>query len=52
MTRFKVKTQDTILFVKRVFVLEATSLEAAKEQVKRDYPNSYILAISEEENEE
>lgn len=49
MTKFKIKTKDSILFMSRVFVLEADSKEAALEQVKKDYPNSHVIAISEEE---
>jgi len=50
--KFKVKTQDAILLMSRVFVLDASSKEEAVEKVKRDYPNSHIMAISEEEPDE
>jgi len=50
--KFRIKTKDSILFTNRVFVLEASSKEAVIEQIKKDYPNSHILAISEEESNE
>ena len=47
--RFRVQTEDTILLINRVIVLEAESAKLALEQVASKYPNSKIINIEESE---
>lgn len=49
--RLKIKTEDTIIFTRRVIVLDAESKEEAKEIVKKRHPNDRVLAIEEVEND-
>lgn len=47
MRRFKVKTEDMILFTTRVIVAEAASKEALLEEIKTKFPNSKVLNVEE-----
>jgi hypothetical protein len=48
MTRtFKVKTEDTILFISRVFVLEGEDKQQIEAVIKQKYPNSIIKSVEE-----
>lgn len=52
MKKFRVQTQDSILFTSRVFVVEASSKEELLEEIKSKFPNSHVQKIDEVENDE
>lgn len=49
--KYKVETEDTILFVTRIIVLQAEDEKRVRELVKEKYPNSRIRSIKEYEED-
>lgn len=49
--RFRVETEDTILFITRVIVMRAEDEKQVRELIKEKHPNSRIKSIKEYEGE-
>jgi hypothetical protein len=47
MKKFKVQTQDSVMFISRIFVLEGESKEEVLQYIKLKFPNSYVQKIEE-----